>query len=121
MDEHGPDRADVVPADTGRTAHDLNRCRTRLRLVREAIALVVEGTPGLGPVLDEGRSQAVDRWPFHPEVRVPPLFLVAGVARPLLGNSHSTGKADGFVDNADLAMTPVVLLEGRIQPGLAVP
>jgi hypothetical protein len=71
--------------------------------------------------LDEGCSQAVDRWPFHPEVRVPPPFLVAGVARPLLGNSHSTGEPDGFVDNAHFAMTTTVLLEGRVPPDLAVP
>src|SRR6202035_1553445 len=96
-------------------------CRTRLRLVREAVTLVVKGAPGLGPVLDEGRGQAVNRWPFHPEVRVPPLFLVAGVARPLLGNPHAAGEPDGFVDNAHLAMTTMVLLEGRGQPELAVP
>src|SRR5689334_10605716 len=101
--------------------HDLNRCRTRLRLVRETVTLVVEGAPGLGPVLDEGRGQAVDRWPLHPEVRIPPLVLVAGVAPPLLGNPHSAGEPDGFVDNAHLAMTTMVLLEGRIQPELAVP
>src|SRR6185437_12419473 len=80
-----------------------------------------EGAPGLGPVLDEGRGQAVDRWPFHPEVRVSPLFVVAGVTVPLLGNPHSAGEPDGFVDNAHLAMTAMVLLEGRIQPELAVP
>ena len=46
---------------------------------------------------------------------------IPGVARPLLGNPHSTGKPDGFVDDAHLAMTTMVLLEGRIQPELAVP
>src|SRR5690348_17622637 len=110
-DKHVPDRADVVPADAGRTADDLNGGHTRLRQVGKAITLVVEGAPGLGPVLDEGRSQAINRWPFYAEVRVPPLLLVAGVAHPLLSNPHSTGEPDGFVDNAHFAMTTVVLFE----------
>src|SRR5690349_5894771 len=82
------------------------------RPARGAVTLVVEGAPCPGPVLDEGPGQAVDCWSIRAEVRSPPLFLVAGFAIPRLGNPHPTGEPNGFVDDAYLAMTTVVLLQG---------
>ena len=95
--------------------------RPVLRLLRELVVVVVERLAGLGPVLDERRLQAVDRRPLDAQVGVPPLVLVAGVAAPLLGDADAAGEADPAVDDADLAVQPVVGLERRLHQRLAEP
>ena len=85
---------DVVPADAGRAAHDLGRDRTRLRLV-EAVTLVVEGAPGLGPVLDEGRGQAGRPLALPTEVLSRHSFSLR--ASPPTPRQSPPGEPGGFV------------------------
>ena len=67
---------------------------------------------GLGPVVEEGRPQAVDGGSPHAEVGVAPLVLVAGVAVPLVGDADAAGERDRLVDHDHLAVGPVVDLGG---------
>jgi hypothetical protein len=85
----------------------------------EAAGALDQVVAGLGPVLREGRRQPVDRRAGHPDVRVAPLVLVAGVAAPLLGDADAAGEADDLVAHEDLAVRAVVVLERREQ--LALP
>ena len=114
-------RLHVVPPEAGRAADDLHGARAPLRLHGELVVVVVQRPAGLGPVLDEGRLQPVDRRPLDPQVGVAPLVLVARVAAPLLRDADAAGEADPAVHHADLAVQPVVGLERRLEQRLAEP
>jgi hypothetical protein len=78
-------------------------------LVREAVSTFVEELrDGLGPVVEEGRAQPVDRGAVDAEVRVAPLVFVAGVALPLVGDAHAAGERDRLVDDEHLPVRAVV-------------
>ena len=75
-----------------------------------SISLVEDLRVGLDPVVEERRSQPVDRRTTHAEMGVPPFVLVAGVAVPFVGDADATGEADRLVHDHHLAVGPMVRL-----------
>ncbi len=54
---------------------------------------------GLDPVIDECRLQLGDSWPFDAKMRVAPFIRLLPVAKPLIGDPHSTGEPYPAVDH----------------------
>ena len=76
---------------------------------------------GLGPVVEEGRPQAIHARTFDAEVGVAPLVGIPRVALPQVRDPDAAGEADGLVDDEHLAVRAMVDLAEPEAPERAEP
>ena len=70
------------------------------------------------PVVEEDRLHLRHHQALDTKVVVAPLFWVAGLAAPVVGDAHTPGVADAAVDNQQLAVGAVVELVPLASVGL---
>lgn len=89
--------------------------------LREYLAPAQDFPGGLTPVLRERSLQVPHHRTLEPEVIVPPVGSVTGIARPFTGDPNTAREPESTIDDHDLAMrsmveTPQPVPPNRIEP-----
>ena len=75
---------------------------------REVVRSLQEHASGRHPMLDERGLHLRDDRADDPEVAVPPVVGILGIAVPLVRDAHAARESDSSVDDQEFAVRPVV-------------